>query len=117
MSTMVERVARAIDEADVGYSINLTRLVDGVSTYTLRYHGVSDLLEFGSYDEASEHVRATRDERRARAAIEAMMEPTEAMLRCADEVVLTDEEIHRGPFEMSKAEWQAMIQAALKEQA
>ncbi|WP_457659616.1 hypothetical protein [Sinorhizobium medicae] len=115
MSTMIERVATAIDEADVGYHINLTKLVDGVSTYTLRYHGVSDPLEFDSYDGASEHVHLTRNERRARAAIEAMREPTTEMLLAGDLTVLTDEEIHRGPFELSKAEWQAMIDAATKE--
>lgn len=117
MSEMVERVARAIDEADVGYSINLTRLVDGVSTYTLRYHGLSDLLEFGSYDEASEHVRAARDERRARAAIEALMEPTDAMLDA-----VADEEDRRGIPSgvigalIAEEAWPLMIQAALKEQ-
>ncbi|MDW9528089.1 hypothetical protein RWE87_05010 [Sinorhizobium meliloti] len=112
MSTMVERVARAIDEAEVGYSINLTRLVDGVSTYTLRYQGVSDPLEFSSYDEASEHVRTTRNERRARAAIEAMTEPCDEMIQAGVSEDQTDE-VYRDV----RSVYTAMIRAALKEQA
>lgn len=35
----VTALVEAIDEAGRGYSINLTRLVDGVSTYELHYRG------------------------------------------------------------------------------
>lgn len=50
----------------------------------------------------------------ARAAIEAMREPTTAMLRKADDTTLTDEELQAGPYELIKAEWQAMIDEALR---
>ena len=79
MSEMVERVARAIREADIGYSIRLTRLVDDEATYTLTRPG-HEPMEFASHDEALEHVSALRDAERARAAIEAMREPTVAIL-------------------------------------
>jgi hypothetical protein len=69
---MIEAVAQAVEDAEIGYSINLTRLVDGESTYTLRYQDGTPTLEFGSYDEASEHVGETRGERRARAVISAL---------------------------------------------
>lgn len=39
-------------------------------------------------------------------------EPTIEMLKAADLTVLTDEEIHHGPFELSKAEWTAMLAAS-----
>lgn len=53
--------------------------------------------------------------RMARAAIEAMREPTIKMLRAADNVILTDDELHAGPYEMIKAEYRAAIDAALSE--
>ncbi len=37
MSDVVGKVAGAIEDAEFGYSMNLTSLVDGVSTYTLTY--------------------------------------------------------------------------------
>ncbi|MDX0897400.1 hypothetical protein GOD90_10385 [Sinorhizobium medicae] len=112
MSTMIERVATAIDEADVGYHINLTKLVDGVSTYTLRYHGVPDTLEFDSYDGASEHVSLTRNERRARAVIEAMREPTQEMVARGSWASYGGGEIGSTG---SKNAWRKMIDADLKE--
>lgn len=67
----VERVARAIDKAELGYSIRLTRLVDDESSYTLTYDG-AEPMEFESHHSASEYVSAHRRERNARAAIAAM---------------------------------------------
>lgn len=46
----IEAVAKAIEDADdeFGYCMELTQLVDGVSTYTLTYNGDAEPLEFGS---------------------------------------------------------------------
>jgi hypothetical protein len=89
--TMVERVARAIESTacPFGYEIRLTRLVDGVSTYTLTYDDRVGPLEFGSNGEANRHVSERKREVQARAAIEAMREPTKRMIEAADEVAGT----------------------------
>lgn len=114
MSTMVERVARAIEDADIGYSIRLTRLVDGIATYTLTDSDREGELEFPSHGEALEYITRKKIERKARAAIEAMMEPTSKMLDAA-----ADEEDRRGYFShenlIAEDVWPIMIQAALKE--
>ena len=36
-------------------------------------------------------------------------DPTHAMLRAADATVLTDEQLHAGPWDTTRAEWRAMI--------
>ena len=64
---MIEAVGLAIDGADVGYSISLTRLVDGVSTYTATCNGQT--REFEEHYEASEWVSRFKLEAKARAAI------------------------------------------------
>lgn len=68
----VERVARAIDDATVGYSINLTKLVDGVSEYTLTYPHSGETLTFTSYSDANEHVANRAYIAKAEAAIAAL---------------------------------------------
>lgn len=75
----LEEVARAIEAAQIGYNISLARLVDGVSTYECRIDGISGILEFDSHADALEFVTARRREVQARAAIEAMREPSKAM--------------------------------------
>lgn len=87
MSEMIERVARAIWDATPNHS-----------------------PAKGNGDQA---WRFFVDE--ARAAIEAMREPTSDMLRTADGVVLTDEELESGPYELTKAEYQSMIDKALQD--
>lgn len=84
MTTMIERVAKAIEGADVGYSMNLTRLVDGVHTYTLTYDDGTPPLEFGSTDDVYDHVTARRQFARARAALEELLEPSVAMQDAID---------------------------------
>lgn len=79
-STMIERVAQAIEQAQIGYSISMVRLVDGVATFECRVDGVEGVLEFDSHAEALEFVTARQREFQARAAIEAMSEPTKLML-------------------------------------
>jgi hypothetical protein len=90
--SMVTRVARAISPYD-------TDLLDG----TVPGHGPGKCPQC---DDSREIIY-----RRARAAIEAMREPTEAMItfalsNCQDDLEPTGEEI--------KIFWQAMIEQALK---
>lgn len=106
MSEMIERVATAMEEAAFGYSMNLVRLVDGVSTYRLKYSD-GELLEFGSTDEVYEHVAEKKRRTQARAAIEAMREPTEEMGRIVREKI--------GGFSDSRM-YREFIDAALKEE-
>lgn len=65
---LIEKVAKAIDDADVGYSINLTSLIDGVSEYTLTYAD-AEPMKFEEYWQASEHVAERRYREKALAAI------------------------------------------------
>ncbi|WP_029073538.1 hypothetical protein [Kaistia adipata] len=67
----VERVANAINDADVGYRMTLIRLVDGIYTYELVYDGEA-AIEFDNTDDLYEHVGARKREAMARAAILAM---------------------------------------------
>lgn len=106
MSEMVKRVRDALRNANVGYSISLTRLVDGVSTYEVVIHGDCCMREFSSHEEALEYVTERREEGRARAAIETLREPTELML-CAGE----DVRFNNLPTE---GIWRAMIDEVLK---
>lgn len=117
---MIERVAKAIREADeIGYSISLARLVDGVTTYELDYGGGESPLEFETHSEALEHVVARRNCARARAAIEAMREPTPEMRAamrdtlesCRDDDFDTDHCLDGAHV------WWDGIDAALKENA
>lgn len=105
MTTMIERVARAMDEADLGYSIQLVRLVDGVATYELRDGDRGESLFYPSHAEAAEAIAAKRRLVKARAAIEAMRRPDNRMAGVA-----------RNSLHMSLPDiWQAMIDAALSE--
>lgn len=67
----VKRVARAIDEASVGHSINLTRMVDGEAEYTAVV-GDQEPRIFPSYSDASDYVETFRRHARARAALAAI---------------------------------------------
>lgn len=120
MDDMVERVARAIERADgeFGYSINLVRLVDGVSTYALKFSELpGDTFELGSYHDALDMMTERRKRVRAKAAIEAMREPTEAQCYAAMQ------EARRAvppalpackELWASKLVWSTMIDAALQ---
>ena len=69
MSALIKRVGRAIDNVEVGFEIRLTRLVDGVSTYTMTYPD-GEVLEFDSHSDAVDSHNARLINARARAAIE-----------------------------------------------
>lgn len=103
--SMIERVATAIERADLGWSINLVKLVDGCSTYRVDYHDGSEPVEIDGYEAALESAEKRRRVLRARAAIEALREPTEAMLG-ANMKNSTNTALER---------WQAAIDAALSE--
>jgi hypothetical protein len=75
MNEILERVADALERAEVGYHLSLTRLVDGISTYTLTYEDGSPPLEFDDNSDAYAHIAAKKRLKAARLAIEAMREP------------------------------------------
>jgi hypothetical protein len=113
MKDMIERVKAAIfgADCDFGYSIRLTGHVDGVSEYTLTYSDGSEPLTFADYAEASEHTESRRNEVRARAAIEAMREPTETMRQAgADNLFAAASDDWKDD---AGGIWTAMIDAAL----
>lgn len=83
MSRIVERIAAALAQAEVGYSLSLTRLIDGVSTYTLTYDDGTPPLEFDYNDDAYAHIAAKKRAKAARLVLEAMREPTAEMLSAA----------------------------------
>jgi hypothetical protein len=104
MSEMIKRIADAIEGAEVGYSLRLTRFVDGISTYTLTYDDGTPPLEFESNSDAYEHIAAKKRAKAARLVLEAMREPTYEMA-FADDVKEWPED--------AKACWRAMIDVAL----
>lgn len=112
---MIEYVAKAIEDVDISFSIELTDLRDGVAHYTLRYRSTGESIGFGSHDEAYAYHADRLKRAQARAAIEAMREPTEAMLRqgvrsapIQPDVGYDDERERRQVREI----WEAMIDAA-----
>lgn len=118
MSDLVERVAKAIEDAQLLWSIRLTRLVDGESTYELRYDGCEKALEFSSHDEALEHLTAVKRRVAARAAIAAMREPSEAMVSESEAAIFEyTAEPRDWTLQAAKDGWQAGIDAALSEPA
>ena len=64
---LVEAVAEAIDCADVGYTIKLTRLLDNETTYRAVCDGMS--CEFESHEEAALWVNEYRLKAKAHAAL------------------------------------------------
>jgi hypothetical protein len=90
---MVERVADAMERAEVGYHLRLVKLVDDVHTYALTYDD-AEPLEFNCTEDAYAHIATKKREVQARAALESALadhvvvprEPTEAMIREGEEV-------------------------------
>lgn len=79
----LEKAARALTDADAefGYSLQLTRLVDGVSTYTLTISDGTPPVEL-SYDEGQDIIAHKKALIRARAVI-ASIEVDDAMVEAA----------------------------------
>lgn len=72
-ASVIEAVADALESTDVGYSMRLTRMVDGVHTYELDYGNGEPKLEFASTDEVYEHVGRRKRASQAKAAIDAYL--------------------------------------------
>jgi hypothetical protein len=69
--TKEEAVARAIEQAEVGYSLRLTKLVDGVSTYALVFNDGAPPMEFDNNQDAYKHIADRKRMAAARLAIAA----------------------------------------------
>jgi hypothetical protein len=108
MNDMQERVAAALERAEIGYSLKLTRLVDGVSTYTLTYDDGTPPIEFGDNSDAYAHIAAKKRLRAATLAIEAMREPTEVMMLAGERAEIP--EVDSPAYTI----WRAMIDEALR---
>lgn len=123
MNEIFERVATALEGAEIGYSLRLTRLVDGVSTYTLTYDDGSPPIQFDDNSDAYAHIAAKKRTKAAMLALEAMREPTLEMLsdgnRAARQVRrsgvrgMTLEAQTRTECAREEAAWRAMIDAAI----
>jgi hypothetical protein len=71
-SVLLERVAEALEGTAFNFSIELTRLVDGVSTYTLTTSDGS--REFPSHQDAYDCVSQQKRQRQARAVLAVALE-------------------------------------------
>ena len=71
----IQRVADAIDRAEVGYHLRLTKMVDGVSTYTLTYQDSDESFEFDEIDEGYAHIRQRKLRAQAGNVIAAISNP------------------------------------------
>jgi hypothetical protein len=72
--SLLQKIAEGIEGAECGHSLKLTKLLDGVSTYTLTYHDGTPSMEFASIDEGYEHIREKRGADRAFAALRIIRE-------------------------------------------
>lgn len=72
----ISRIAAAIDAADVNYSLRLTRLVEGISTYTLTLDGATEEFvdndEAEAIDQAHARLRNYKQRKQAEAVIAAL---------------------------------------------
>ena len=73
--TMRERIARAMEAAEIGYEMKLVSLINGISTYRLRYSD-GEVFDFGSTDEVYEHIADRKRRTQVDAVLAAMREPT-----------------------------------------
>ncbi|WEK42967.1 MAG: hypothetical protein P0Y64_16740 [Candidatus Sphingomonas colombiensis] len=70
---LIAAAAAAIDKADVGYNLRLTRLVDGESTYTLTYSDGTAPIEFDDISDGYAHIAERKYRAMAEAAVEAVI--------------------------------------------
>lgn len=70
---IVDAIAQALEGAEFGYSLQLTRLVDGESTYTLKYTDGSEPIEFDDIDAGYAHVAEKKRLVQALAVLTAMV--------------------------------------------
>ena len=111
--TMIQRVATAINNADVGFSLELTRLVDGESTFKATIKSMPPQSREFTGDEAREDayawIESYRMNAKARAAVTAMRDPDIDMLVAGQETWMC----YAAAEERGEANWHAMIDAAL----
>lgn len=93
---MLERAARALESVAFGYNINLVRLVDGVSTYELRYSDSDEVYTFNDTDDAYEHVAERKRMTQARAVLAAIREPDDATASRAIDIAYETENAMSG---------------------
>lgn len=111
---MVGKLADVMDEADVEYSIRLTRLVDGEATYTLTTSLRDGPLEFPSNEDASNYVQGLRRQAKVRAVLLALRESSEGMIEAGRPHMPHNP--NRPPLDEHLGNiFTAMIDAALKE--
>lgn len=75
---MIEKLARALDEAEIGYSIRLVALVNDEATYRATIN--DETREFPSHGLANEWVDEVRRVAKIRAVLTALREPDEGMV-------------------------------------
>ena len=72
----IDRVAAAIDSANIDHAIRLIRLEDGIATYIAEINGstveFTDNYEAEAIDQAYAHVRAVKQRLQAEAVIAAL---------------------------------------------
>ena len=75
----IDRVAAALEGADIGHSMKLTRLIDGVHTYTLTINGkiedFTDNDDNDAVDQVYARIREVKHRLRAEAVIAALHAP------------------------------------------
>jgi len=121
MTLTLDQLAEAIDAASVGYTIRLTKLVDGEAEYTATVDGEAPRT-FPDRSEASEYVDTFRRLAKARAILSKIEEagfvvvPREATMAMLIDGAATHRDFfsQKGPYPRSKAVWSAMIQSAPK---
>lgn len=69
---LIEKISEAIESAEIGHSLSLTRLIDGESTYTLEYDDGGGPLEFSDIHDGYEHIRQRKRKAQAEAVIDVM---------------------------------------------
>lgn len=84
LDAVLEGIADAISAAEFGYDMCLTKLVDGVSTYTLTIKGQSS-VDFSNTEDCYEYIHKEKRIRKARAALSS--EPLASILRRAVEAL------------------------------
>jgi len=67
-----DQISAAIEMSEIEWSMSLTSLVDGVSTYSLTYQGDPDVYTFHDTDDLYAHVAKRRNDARADAALAAI---------------------------------------------
>ena len=114
MSEMIERGADALERAEIGYSLRLTRLVDGVSTYTLTYDDGTPPIEFGDNSDAYANISAKKRLRAAMLAIASIEAAGYAIVPARETVAILSagqKAWNDDPAKLSSTLYRAMIEA------